>query len=120
MDHIILKGLQFYAKHGYLKEEAVLGQRFVVDLELSLDLQPAGSSDDLSQSVSYADVYTLVREHVEGKRFQLIETLGEHICQSLLSTFELLEQVSIRIAKPQVPLPGVLDCAAVELTRSRN
>ena len=44
-DRIILKGMQFYGFHGVNPEERTLGQTYVVDLEVELDLRPAGRSD---------------------------------------------------------------------------
>jgi len=56
-DRVLLQGLLFHAFHGVLPEERRLGQKFTVDLALSLDLRAAGRSDQLEQTVSYADVY---------------------------------------------------------------
>ena len=60
-DRILLNGLHFYARHGALAAERELGQRFLVDLELSVDARPAGRSDDLSLTVDYAAVHACAR-----------------------------------------------------------
>ena len=119
MDSIILKGLQFYGYHGYFEEEAKLGQRFTVDLKLGLELESAAVSDDLARGVSYADVYPLVKESVEQKRFALIETLAMDIIKVLFERFELLKHVSICVKKTEVAIPGMLDYVGVELERVR-
>ena len=47
-DRILLTGMTFYGYHGVRTPEKELGQRFVVDLEMELDLSAAGLSDDLN------------------------------------------------------------------------
>ena len=64
-DRIILDHMEFYAYHGRNPEERILGQPFVVDLEVYLDLDMAGKSDDIKETVSYADLYRLVKEEME-------------------------------------------------------
>ena len=65
MDRITLMGMEFFGYHGVLPEENKLGQRFVVDLVLELDLHQAGLNDDLNATINYAEVYQEVRELVE-------------------------------------------------------
>jgi len=119
-DRILLTGLAFFGHHGVLPEEAVLGQRFHIDLELGLDLDEAARSDDLAATISYADVYETVKAAFEEKRFKLIEALGHHIIARLFAEFSRLDRVRIRVRKPEAPLPMVAGEAAVELVRRRN
>ncbi len=118
MDKIDLQGLQFYGRHGVLREENSLGQRFKVDLSLFLDLQSAGSSDNLELTVNYAEVYQLCREIMEGEPCRLIETAAEKIAQAVLQKFPLIKKIRVRIEKPQAPIAGIFDCMAVEIERS--
>ena len=53
MDKIILNGCRFYGYHGAFAEEQTLGQIFVVDLELAVDLTKASQSDNLDDTVHY-------------------------------------------------------------------
>jgi len=119
-DRIILTGLAFYGYHGVLAEEAALGQRFHIDLELGLDLDEAARSDTLAATVSYADVHEAVKEAFEEKRFKLIEALGRHIMARLFAEFPRLDWVRIRVRKPEAPLPIVAGQAAVEMLRHRD
>lgn len=119
-DRIMLEGMVFFGRHGVLTAERELGQRFVVDLELRLDLQPAGLSDDLGRTVDYGEVYRRVREVVEGKPFNLIESVAERISASILDHQPLVEAVRIKVTKPDVRLEDtVLDGSAVEILRRR-
>ncbi len=119
MDKIFFKEMSFYGYHGVYPEENRLGQRFIVDLELGLDLRPAALNDDLSQTVNYAEVYRVVKEEVEQKRFQLVETLAERIADRLLSVFPI-EQVLVRVTKPDPPIPGHYRSVGVEILRRKT
>lgn len=56
-DKLILRGLMFHGFHGVKPEENKLGQKFVIDVDAWMDLQPAGLSDSVSDTVSYTDIY---------------------------------------------------------------
>jgi dihydroneopterin aldolase len=115
-DCIVLEGMQFYGYHGALPAERELGQPFSIDLKLYCDLQPAGLSDDLSKTVDYSRVFTVVEEIVTGKPFQLIESLAEQIAAVILKEFPVT-RVLVRVRKPHAPLNGIFADLAVEITR---
>lgn len=118
MDKIIIKGMQFYGYHGALPQEQQLGQKFVVDAILSLDLKPAGQTDQLERTVNYAEVYNLIKKIVEGQPFKLIESLAENIASDILDNFNVRE-VNVQVRKPNAPVPGVFDYVAVDITRQQ-
>jgi dihydroneopterin aldolase len=119
-DRILLEGLSFYAYHGVRSEEKTLGQKFVVDLALELDLAPAGRSDDLSLTLDYSEVYRLVRDQVESASRDTIEAVAEQIATALLQSDERLEAVQVRLKKPEAPIAGAhLAWVAVEIVRRR-
>lgn len=115
-DRIILSGMEFYGYHGVLPPERELGQRFVVDVELSLDLAGAGRKDDPAATVDYAEVFRLVEKVVGGPPRKLLEKVAEDIAAAVTGLFPV-EEVLVRVKKPSPPLPGRLDCAAVEIRR---
>ena len=118
-DRILLHGLTFYGYHGVNPEERRLGQRFVVDVGLTLDLEPAGRSDDLSRTVNYSQVYKLVRDVVEGPPFDLIEAVAERVAQVVLSQ-TAASAVQVRVTKPWAPVKGmVAGEVSVEICRAR-
>ena len=120
MDKISLNRMTFYGYHGVIPEERTLGQRFIVDVDLLLDLKLAGRSDDLDKTVNYAEVYEQVRSIAEGEPYKLIEALGERIAQSLLDAYPRIAQITVRVTKPQPPFAGDYEGVSVELTRSRE
>ena len=119
-DRILLTGMTFYGYHGVRPEEKELGQRFVVDLELELDLSAPAVSDDLRDTVDYSRVYQVVREIVEGPSRNLLEAVAEETARGVLSAFPV-DGVRVRVTKPHVSIRGaVLDGAGVEIYRTRG
>jgi dihydroneopterin aldolase len=119
-DEILLEGMRFYAYHGVNPEERALGQRFVVDVVLAVDLRRPGQSDDLADTVSYSAVYKVVRGIVEGEPRNLIEAVAEKIAAAILTGFSRVARVTVSVRKPEVPMKGsLLDAAGVRITRSQ-
>ncbi len=120
LDKIFLNKMDFYGFHGVLSEEAKLGQRFRVDVVAEVNLQAAGTSDDLENTVNYASIYEMCKEVVEEKRFKLIETVAETIATNLLTNFQKIERVTVKVTKPNPPIQGIYDSVAVEIVRERG
>jgi len=116
---IHLKNMVFFGYHGARAEESTLGQRFLIDLVLTLDIAEAARTDDLNTTVDYAKVYTLCREIVERDRVKLLETLANHIIDRVLESSPRVTKVEIVIRKPSVPVGGALDYVAVETGKER-
>ncbi len=111
----------FHGRHGTLPAERELGQPFVVDVELRLNLRPAGLSDDLAQTVDYGAVHRRAREIVEGEPVNLTETVAEMIAATNLKDHPPVEAVRVKVAKPHVRLDDtVLSGSAVEILRHRD
>jgi len=120
MDKVLLSNLGFYGYHGVLKEESILGQKFFIDIELYLNTKKAGTTDNMYDSVSYAEVYEVVKDITENKRFNLIEALAENIAINVFDKFVLVQEVMVRVRKPEAPVSGIYDYFGVEIRRSRN
>ena len=87
---------------------------------MAVDLRPAGVSDDLADTVSYSDVYKLVRRIVEGEPRNLIEAVAEAVAGHILAGFPPVSRVTVTVRKPEAPMKGSqLDAAGVRITRSR-
>lgn len=119
MDKIFVNKMDFYGYHGVFPEETRLGQRFTVDLAVMLDLKKAGETDDLEHSVNYAELYRICKEVVEGQPFKLVEAVAEKIAAELLDAFGMIEEVTVKVIKPDPPIPGHYQSVAVEMTRRR-
>ncbi|MFA5026425.1 MAG: dihydroneopterin aldolase [Candidatus Methylomirabilota bacterium] len=116
MDRILLNGIRFFGYHGAYAEERRLGQHFLADVELYLDLREAGDSDDLARGVDYSRVLARVLEIGAGEPVQLLEALASRIASSLLEQFPI-RRVVVRVTKPAPPLPGLGGGVTVEIAR---
>ncbi len=118
MDRISLHGIDVYAHHGVHPAERELGQRFVIDVDLWTDCDPAAASDDLARAVDYTAVHRCVCETTAAVSCHLIESVAGRICRALLTGFPV-EQVVVTVHKPNPPIPNFLGQAAVTLDRDR-
>lgn len=118
-DCVCLKGMDFYGYHGVLAEEHSLGQRFVIDLELFLDLEKAGKSNRVEDTLNYVLIYEAVKRIVENDHCALIEALAQKIADEILKEFGC-RKVKVEVHKPQAPIPGVLNDVSVVIWRGRG
>jgi dihydroneopterin aldolase len=116
-ERLVLTGMEFHAHHGAFAEEARLGARFTVDLELELALS---GEDRLDATVDYSRVFDQVRGLVTGSRHKLIESLAVTIARAILTEEPLLTAVTVRVHKPHAPLPGVVRDVYVEVRKERG
>jgi len=118
MDKIIIKDLEIFANHGVLKEEQILGQKFLISLVLYLDIREAGLTDNLATSIHYGEVCEFVQDFVKSHTFLLIERVAEALAEELLLQLPLLEKVEVQVKKPWAPVRMPVTYVAVEIRRS--
>lgn len=136
-DRILLHGLVFHGYHGVYASEQVLGQKFVVDLTLTVDCRQAGADDSLTSTLDYGSVYELVRGIVEAKWEKpnssnhdlsqgpasphiLLEALATSLCHAITTSFPQCQAVQCTVKKPHVAFTGVLDYVGVDIYRHRS
>lgn len=120
MDKILLKDIKLYGYHGVMEKEREVGQYFYIDIEMTLDLKPAGITDDLGNTVDYSKVYDIIKD-INGKnKFHLIESFAHKISEELLSTYDKIKDIVVRIRKPDAPIDGDFGWVGVEIKRSRE
>jgi dihydroneopterin aldolase len=117
-DAIEVRGLRVVANHGVLPAEREHDQPFVVDVVLETDTRIAARSDDLADAIDYAALVDRIAELVRSTRFDLLEALGAHIADDLL-TIGGVSCVHVRVHKPEVQLDEQVDAVAVTVVRSR-
>ena len=86
---IILKGMHFFAYHGLLPQEAVVGNEYVVTLTLSVDISKAMQTDNVHDTVNYAEVYQVVKVEMQ-QRSNLLEYVAGRIAHRILHDFPSL------------------------------
>ena len=122
-DWLRIKNMRFYGFHGLFPEEGRLGQRFEVDVEIASCFEGTGdlgAAPDVAQVdgiVDYPKVYALTEEIVTGERFGLVESLADRIASAILIQFSV-EEVVVRVRKPDPPVQGQFDGVEVEVRRS--
>jgi dihydroneopterin aldolase len=120
VDVINVRGIVCYGYHGVLREERTLGQRFLVNLRLYLDVSRAAATDDVEDTVDYAEVYQHVKRIVEGSPRNLLESVAEAIARQLLDAYPMLEGVAVEVEKPSAPIPGAFESVSVQVERWRQ
>jgi dihydroneopterin aldolase len=118
-DRIELRGMRLTGRHGVLPFEAERPQPFEVDVVVELDLAPAGRSDALARTIDYGALFAAARDVVEGSHVALVEALAERIAAAVLADQPAAQAVTVRVRKPEAPLPGELAWAGVEIRRTR-
>ncbi len=113
---VMLTGLEVFGRHGVFAAETELGQRFVVDLEITLTHSGASRSDALADTVNYAGLSDDVAAIVGGPPVALLERLAGMIADRALAE-PLAAEVLVRVRKPHVALPHVVAETAVTLRR---
>jgi dihydroneopterin aldolase len=119
-DRIVLRGIRAWAHHGVLAHEADLGQEFLVDVALHVDLRAPGDSDDLADTVDYGAVATLVHDRVTGPRHDLVEAVAADVAAAVLAHDDRIDAVDVTIHKPAAPVSVALDDVEVHVHRRRT
>ncbi|MBQ4247288.1 MAG: dihydroneopterin aldolase, partial [Ruminococcus sp.] len=117
MDVIKIKDLEIFSNHGVLKEENVLGQKFLISADIYLDTQKAGSTDDISDSVDYSQICHLIKKIMESNTFKLIETAAEKLSHDILSHYSRINRVVLEVKKPWAPILLPLEYISVTVDR---
>ena len=117
-DRITLTGVRARGRHGVLPEERILGQEFVVDLVLHLDLGRAAATDDLTKTVDYGALAVELVRIIEGEPVNLIETLAERLASACLA-HEVVEAAEVSVHKPSAPIPVPFGDVVVTIRRGR-
>ncbi len=117
MDKLRLTGLSFFGHHGALEAERQLGQRIELDVELHGDFRRCAAKDALGEALDYTEAYDLVKKVVEERSFELLEALASAVAEELLAQLPV-ENVLVRVRKPNVPFSASLSNVEVEIERS--
>lgn len=117
MDIIKIDNIEIFANHGVLKEENILGQKFLISLEIYTDMTEAGKTDSIEKAIDYGEVITLVKKFAEENEYKLIETLAKKLTEFLLLKFRGAEKIKTEIKKPWAPVKIHTDSISVIIER---
>lgn len=120
MDQIIIQDLEVYAYHGVAESEKTNGQMFIVSLKIGLDLEKASRSDDLGDTLNYAELCNAVQTVLQADTCNLIESAAMKIIAYLFQTYAEITEIQILLKKPWAPMGHHLRYAAVQMKRKRS
>jgi len=119
MIKVALHGASFFAYHGFYPEEQKLGNSFLVDIEVDFEFNDAVLADELSNTVSYEQLYAIANDQMKQTR-KLIETVAQTIMNQIKSSYPALESIMVSIKKLNPPLGYKVDYSSVTLNYKRH
>jgi dihydroneopterin aldolase len=119
-DSLFVNGLVLHAHHGVHRHETRLGQPFVLDILLEMDLRTAARSDKLNDTASYDEVVETASSAFCGRRCKLVEAAAGAVADALLARFRAVTSVRVTVRKPRAPIAAVFDDVGVTLVRARH
>lgn len=120
MGKIVIEEMEFYAFHGHYAEEQIVGNRFLVDLEIKTDLEPAAGSDRLEDAVNYQHAYQLIKKEMRRKKSNLLENIAKRILDALFSEMKGIQKATIRMRKMHPPMGGPIRSVGVSMSRKHE
>lgn len=119
-DRVFLEGLVLTAKIGATTSERSAEQSIEADISLEADLEKAGLSDALSETIDYADIQGIAVRVASMRTWVLLEALAERIASELIERFPVACSVAITLRKPRPPFMSGVGSAGVTLVRRRT
>ena len=120
MGKIVIEEMEFYAFHGHYQEEQIVGNRFLVDLEMEADLSEPSRSDNLNDAVNYQQAYQIIKDEMRRTKSNLLENIGKRILDALYAEMEGIEKATIRIRKLNPPMGGPIKSVGIEMSRDQE
>jgi 7,8-dihydroneopterin aldolase/epimerase/oxygenase len=117
---IFVNGLVLHAYHGVMPHEAKVGQPFVLDLVLDIDLTEASRTDKLQHTVSYEQLVKTASEAFSARRHRLVEAAAGAVADAVLDRYPLVSSIRVTVRKPQAPIAATFDDVGVIITRARR
>jgi dihydroneopterin aldolase len=119
-DAVFVRGLALHAYHGVMQHEAKVGQTFMLDLVLDIDLSEASRSDKLAHTVGYDQVVEVASRAFCARRYKLVETAAGAVAEALLGRFRQVRSVRVAVHKPHAPIAASFADVGVTLVRARG
>ncbi len=120
MGKIVIEEMEFYAFHGHYQEEQIVGNRFLVDLELEVDLTAPAGSDNLNDAVNYQRAYQIIKNEMRRTKSNLLENIGKRMLDALYAEMDGIEKTTIRIRKLNPPMGGPIKSVGITISRNQK
>ena len=115
---IYLDEMHFYAYHGVMEQERLVGGEYSVSLTVEADLTEAVRTDDVADTINYAALYEVVKSEM-AVPLKLLEHVAGRIGQRAMETFERITTLTIKVTKLNPPMGADSKGASVELKMTR-
>ena len=116
MGIIEIEGMEFYAYHGHYKEEQIVGNRFLIDLKMTVDCGLAADTDDIKNAVNYQTAYKLIKAEMK-KKSNLLENIAGRILDSLYEKMTNIQTATVKVSKLNPPMGGKIKNVSITLTK---
>lgn len=117
--YILLENIRFFAYHGVAPQETTVGNEFVVSLRLKTDIARAMKSDDVADTVNYAEIHQAVKEEMDIPS-KLLEHVAGRIVRRLFNDFPTIECIDLKLSKRNPPMGADIETAGVEVHIERQ
>lgn len=118
MGKVKVNTIRVYAYHGCLKEEAIIGSDYEVNVTVNADLTKASLSDNLVDTVDYVHINHIVKEEM-AVRSKLLEHVAKRIVNRIFSEIKIVENVTVSVSKINPPIGGDVDKVTIVLEENR-
>ena len=112
--YVFLKDVRFHAFHGVMPQEGQVGADFLVNLRIGYPLGKALESDEVSDTLNYAEVYALVAQEMKQPS-KLLEHVAGRIVQRISEHFPLVTSIDLTLMKQNPPMGADAEGAGVEI-----
>ena len=112
--HIFIDNMRFHARHGVLEQERLTGGDFVVSLSARYPVAEAVESDNVADTMNYAEAYEIVKKEMLVPS-RLIEHVAGRIGKSLLQAMPRIEELTVEVKKVNPPMGADCDGAGIRL-----
>ena len=117
--YILLKEIRCYAYHGVAPQENLIGNEYIIDLKLKVDISKAAQTDEVADTVNYAEVHQVIMAEMAVPS-KLLEHVGGRIIEKLFQQFPALEEIELHLSKRNPPMGAGVESAGIELHCSRK
>ncbi|MDE6163052.1 MAG: dihydroneopterin aldolase [Bacteroides sp.] len=117
--YILLKGIRCYAYHGVAPQENLIGNEYLIDLKLQVDISKAARTDEVTDTVNYAEVHQVIKNEMAIPS-KLLEHVSGRIIEKLFEQFPCIERIELRLSKRNPPMGADIESAGIELQCSRD
>ena len=113
---IVFEDLKIFAFHGVLPEENIIGTYFLINLQAHANLWAATESDDLNDTVNYAEINDIIHDEMKIPS-KLMEHVAGRIIAKIKERFAQVSFIKIKITKTSPPMKGEMKGVSVEFSK---